>query len=158
MFSFLNFIYIFIYILSNSNAPFPLYRQVILGHRFEGLWWSRRRALLAGRWHQSGDLCLIRFISSFITQKQFNKQKWLVWHLDIWSDGWRKANNTFKLDSVPQQGFDHCFHQVSKWSLHQSLMIFCIRWIFNNGFIQKTKQCHCYSYLQLRDFSPAQAE
>lgn len=33
MFSFLNFIYILIYIFSNSITPFPLYTWVILGHR-----------------------------------------------------------------------------------------------------------------------------
>ena len=45
---FLNFIYIFIYILSNSIAPFPLYRQIILGHRLKMFVVVSLRS--AGRW------------------------------------------------------------------------------------------------------------
>lgn len=156
MFSFLNFIYIFIYILSNSaiftvQAGYPgasIQRFVVVSSQS-----TAGRQMASKRWFVPHQIYLIIYHSGTI-----NRQKWLVWHLDVWSIGGKKANNTSKLHSVPQQGFDHCFHKESKWSSYQSLMIFCIRWIFNNGFIQNTNKCHCYSYLQLRDFSPAQAE
>lgn len=36
------FIYSYIFSLI-SNVPFPLYRQVVLGHRLKDLWWSHSR-------------------------------------------------------------------------------------------------------------------